>query len=281
MAVPGGVIHNEHLAERAAQLDVDLLAIQEVDYYQERSHFADQTAVIADAMSAPFISRAFAIAGTPGEKWKKWEERAGRNPTHSDSGTANTDTASANSDPASVGWPRENRERYYGNGIVSRIPILEEFRIELGRSKIGAPLAIPQTIPEQARPRIKVIYIHDEPRVAHAVALENGITVINTHLSFVPGMNVYQLRKIHHWSKSLPGEKILLGDLNLPGKLPAKIMKWRSGAEQFTYPSWGARLQFDHILISSPAIENRGKIVFAPPVHMLSDHLPLGIEISL
>ncbi len=255
MAVPEGVIHNERLAERAAQLDVDLLAIQEVDYFQERSHFADQAAVIADAMSAPFISRAFAITGTPGEKWKKWEERAGGS--------------------------TKDRECYYGNGIVSRIPIREEFRLDLGRSKVGAPLAIPQTIPGQSRPKIKVIYIHDEPRVAHAVHLANGITVINTHLSFVPGMNIFQLRKIHHWAKSLPGEKILLGDLNLPGKLPEKIMKWRSGAEQFTYPSWGARLQFDHILISSPAIENRGKIDFASPVHMVSDHLPLGIEISL
>lgn len=257
MAVPEGVIHNERLAERAAQLAVDLLAIQEVDYFQERSHFADQAAVIAEAMRAPYIARAFAITGTPGDKnkkWKKWEDRSNGDNT---------------------------RECYYGNGIISRIPITREFRLELGRSKVGAPLAIPQTIPGQSRPKIKVIYIHDEPRVAHAVALENGITVINTHLSFVPGMNVFQLRKIHQWAKTLPGEKILMGDLNLPGKLPEKIMKWRSSAEQFTYPSWGARLQFDHILLSGSVLKNLGKIEFVPPTHMVSDHLPLGITISL
>jgi len=261
MAVPEGVIHNERLAERAAQLDVDLLAIQEVDYFQERSHFADQAEVIAAAMRAPYISRAFAITGTPGAKWRKYSEEKLIEREGKLEG-------------------RIEGECYYGNGIISRIPIIEEFRLELGRSKVGAPLAIPQTIPGQSRPKIKVIYIHDEPRVAHAVALENGITVINTHLSFVPGMNVYQLRKIHHWAKTLPGEKVLVGDLNLPGKLPEKIMKWRSGVEQFTYPSWGARLQFDHILLATSALTNLGKIEFAPATDMVSDHLPLGIELS-
>ena len=253
MALPEGVIHNERLAERAAQLDVDLLAIQEVDYFQERSHFADQAELIAQSMSAPYISRAYAIIGTPGEKWRKY------------SSESSNDT---------------RRECYYGNGIISRIPIRQEFRLELGRSKIGAPLAIPEKLPDKSRPKMKVIYIHDEPRVAHAVYLENGVTVINTHLSFVPGMNVYQLRKILHWAKTLPGKKILMGDLNLPGKFPEKIMKWRAAAQEFTYPSWGARLQFDHILLSSSELVNRGKIDFEPPTHMVSDHLPLGIELA-
>lgn len=274
MAVPEGVIQNDRLAERAAQLDVDLLAIQEVDYFQERSHFADQATVIANAMRAPYISRAFAITGTPGEndkKWKKWEARSNDDNTLSDNGKIIENNTLLS----------EAGACYYGNGIISRIPITQEFRLELGRSKVGAPLAMPQKIPGQSRPKIKVIYIHDEPRVAHAVTLDNGITVINTHLSFVPGMNVYQLRKIRQWAKTLPGKKILMGDLNLPGKLPEKLMKWRSAAEQFTYPSWGARLQFDHILLDSSELKNLGTIDFAPPTHMVSDHLPLGITISL
>lgn len=266
MAVPEGVIHNERLAERATQLDVDLLAIQEVDYFQERSHFADQAEVIAKAMRASYISRAFAITGTPGEKWKKWE----RSSTKDVLGSSDKHINSAD----------QNRQCFYGNGIISRLPIIEEFRLDLGRSKVGAPLAIPQTIPGQSRPKIKIIYIHDEPRVAHAVHLENGITVINTHLSFVPGMNAYQLRKIHHWAKTLPGEKVLVGDLNLPGRLPEKIMKWRSAAEQFTYPSWAARIQFDHILLSSANLGNPRKLDFTSSSIMVSDHLPLGIEID-
>ena len=250
MAVPEGQIHNERLAARAALLNVDLLAIQEVDYFQERSHYADQASVIAESMGAPFISRAFAITGTPGEKWKKWE-------------------------------PASNSDKcFYGNGIISRIPIVEEFRLELGRSKVGAPLAIPETVPGKSRPKIKVIYIHDEPRVAQAVHLANGITVINTHLSFVPGMNIYQLRKIQQWAKTLPGKKILVGDLNLPGKIPAKIMKWQGAASELTYPSWGARVQFDHILIAPSQSMSWQKIDFPPATRMVSDHLPLGIKLD-
>lgn len=251
MAVPEGVIRNERLVQRAAQLDVDLLAIQEVDYFQQRSHQIDQTVEIADAMDAKYHSRAFAITGTPGEKWEKF------------SGSV------------------ENGGCYYGNGIISRIPIVEEFRLELGRSRIGAPLVIPQSPPGKSTPKMKLIYLSDEPRVAHAVYLQNGITVINTHLSFVPGMNAYQLRKIRHWADTLPGKKILVGDLNLPGKLPERIMKWRSAASQFTYPSWGAKLQFDHILLSTSEIKVLQKLEFAQPVAMVSDHLPLGVEISL
>jgi endonuclease/exonuclease/phosphatase family metal-dependent hydrolase len=251
MAVPEGVIHNERLAQRAAQLDVDLLAIQEVDYFQPRSHHVDQADEIALALGAKFQSRAFAITGTPGERWEKF------------SGSM------------------KDGERYYGNGIISRIPIVEEFRLELGRSRVGAPLAIPQNPPGSSRPKMKLIYIHDEPRVAHAVYLQNGITVINTHLSFVPGVNAYQLRKIRQWAKTLPGKKILVGDLNLPGNIPERIMKWRSAATEFTYPSWGARLQFDHILLSTPEIKIEQKLGFAQPLAMVSDHLPLGVEISL
>lgn len=257
MAVPEGVIHNDRLAERAAELKVDLLAIQEVDFFQPRSHHVDQCAVIADAMGAKYISRAYAITGTPGEKWALWDQLADDHDLY-----PNT------------------RPCYYGNGIISRIPIVQEYRLELGRSKIGAPLAIPQTIADQRRAKIKVIYIHDEPRVAHAVYLENGLTVINTHLSFVPGMNVYQLKKIKKWTESLPGEKILVGDFNLPGRFPERLMKWKSAASQFTYPSWGARVQFDHILVDPSNVRHHNPIDFQPPKHMVSDHLPLGIELA-
>lgn len=258
MAVPEGVIHNERLIQAAEALAVDILAIQEVDFFQERSHYVDQCALVAEGLGAPFISRGLTLRGTPGEKWEKLH------PSEVNSAQLTQESGS-----------------YYGNGIVSRIPIINEFRLELGRSKVGAPLAIPQTPPGANKPKIKLIYIHDEPRVAHAVLLENGITVINTHLSFVPGMNFVQLRKIHHWVQSLPGKKILLGDFNLPGKLPSRIMKWKSVAEQFTYPSWGAKVQFDHILIEDSEIRIERELQFVQSAARVSDHLPLGVEISL
>ena len=57
-------------------------------------------------------------------------------------------------------------------------------------------------------------------------------------------------------------------------------MKWRGAAEQFTYPSWGAKVQFDHILLGDSEIAVKRELEFARGVVSVSDHLPLGIEIS-
>ena len=110
MAVPEGAIHNERLVEASKALDVDILAIQEVDFFQERSLYADQCALVAQGLGAPFFSRGIALHGTPGEKWTKFDGQV-------------TDSAQLT---------RANGS-YYGNGIISRIPIVAEFRIELGR----------------------------------------------------------------------------------------------------------------------------------------------------
>ena len=72
-----------------------------------------------------------------------------------------------------------------------------------------------------------------------------------------------------------------MGDLNLPGKLPEKFIPWRSAVSQFTYPSWGARVQFDHILLSKTVSQSAKQINFLPATSMVSDHLPIGIEISM
>jgi endonuclease/exonuclease/phosphatase family metal-dependent hydrolase len=258
MAVPEGVIHNDRLAQVAKTLDVDLLAMQEVDFFQERSHFVDQSALVANELGARFISRGISLVGTPGQKWRKFHALD----------NSPTELTSAS-------------EPYYGNCIISRVPIIAEFRLELGRSKVGAPLIVPQTRSDASKPKIKFVYIHDEPRIAHAVHLENGTTIINTHLSFIPGMNYTQLKKIQKWSLGLPGKKILLGDFNLPGKLPSKIMKWRSANVQFTYPSWGAKVQFDHILLGDLEIILERRLQFLQSTALVSDHLPLGVEISL
>ena len=70
-----------------------------------------------------------------------------------------------------------------------------------------------------------MIYVADEPRVAMAATLENGWTVINTHLSFVPFVNYRQLRMIKKWAAGLSAQYstqvLIIGDMNLPKGLPA------------------------------------------------------------
>ena len=87
----------------------------------------------------------------------------------------------------------------YGLAFASTIPVTAYERIELGRSLVGMPLLVPGG--EDGRGKPKFIYVQDEPRVALVAHLENGWSIISTHLSFVPGLNVAQLKKLKRWAE--------------------------------------------------------------------------------
>ncbi len=129
--------------------------------------------------------------------------------------------------------------------------------------------------------KAKPIYVADEPRVALAATLENGWTVINTHLSFVPFVNLFQLRKIKQWAKKLGkqyGTQVLIiGDLNLPKGIPAIGSSWNSLITQNTYPSWGAKIQFDYIL--SNTLKAGQYEALETVATGISDHLPIRVKI--
>ena len=128
---------------------------------------------------------------------------------------------------------------------------------------------------------VRPIYVADEPRVALAATLENGWTVINTHLSFVPFVNYRQLGKIKRWAKHLTEEYgtqvLIIGDMNLPKGLPAVASRWNSLVTQNSYPSWGAKVQFDYIL--SNTLKPEQFEALPTVVTGMSDHLPLRIRI--
>ena len=240
------------LAAAAADLGSDVIAIQEVDHGLARSNSAFQTRDIAIAMDAKNWAFAPAIIGSPEGKWEK----------------ANNDIATNLKSNSVID------SGSYGIGIISKIKVLKWHRLNLGRSIVGMPLLIPDTETGKA----KAIYIKDEPRLALAAELENGWTVINTHLSFVPGMNLLQLRKLKKWADSF-GEKVLLmGDFNLPGSIPAMGSKWQSLILQNTYPSWKPKIQFDYILSKGVALKD---VIQVPTTKSaISDHLPLTIEVN-
>ena len=241
----------------AAELAPDVIGIQECDYALERSENVNQIAEIATSISAPYFAFAPCIIGTPGETWRKLGDGDQRIIT--------------NTDPSS-------HEGSYGIGIASKIEVLQWHRLDLGNSPIGAPLLIPGD--ESGPGKVRPIYIRDEPRVALAATLSNGYTVINTHLSFVPGFNLRQLRKLKRWAIELEKETgtiaIIIGDLNLPKNLPVVTSQWKSLATQTTYPSWGAKIQFDYIL-SKGSLSSQHLPIVATGV---SDHLPLSVEIT-
>ncbi len=64
-----GRVDADVLARAVRDLDADVLALQEVDRAQPRSHGVDQTAVAAAAMGATAHRFAPALHGTPGGSW--------------------------------------------------------------------------------------------------------------------------------------------------------------------------------------------------------------------
>ena len=55
MAIPEGGTSTEKLLKAAALIDLDLLDLQEVDFFQDRSNTIDQTALIAQGMGGAIL----------------------------------------------------------------------------------------------------------------------------------------------------------------------------------------------------------------------------------
>jgi endonuclease/exonuclease/phosphatase family metal-dependent hydrolase len=243
-----GAVHADRVAAAVAGLDADVLGLQEVDRAQPRSGGLDLTAVAAEALGAPVHRFAAAVLGTPGEAWRPW--RAGADDSH----------------PS------------YGIALVSRWPVL---CWQLTRLP-GAPVRSPVYAPGPGRGRL--LLLRDEPRVLLAAVVQapsGPLTVATTHLSFVPGWNVGQLRAAVRALRRLPGPRILLGDLNLPAAVARAFTGWRPLARRATYPSPAPRAQLDHVLADPRDAARLGRVVCAdaPPVGV-SDHRPLVVTLD-
>ena len=254
MAIPPG--SKASLPSAIKKIAPEVLSIQEVDHFLPRSNSVNQVQEIAKAMKAVDWAFAPAIIGTPGEKWR-----------------------ALNDSDESIITAKSKGEGGYGIGFASTIPVTAYERIELGRSPVGMPLLVPGGEDGKGKPRF--IYVQDEPRVALVAHLENGWSIINTHLSFVPGFNIAQLKKIKRWaekSAAQTGNKVaIIGDLNLPKGLPVVGSQWKSLITQNTYPSWGGKIQFDYILTK----DNVSKFnAIKTTATGISDHLPITVEIE-
>jgi endonuclease/exonuclease/phosphatase family metal-dependent hydrolase len=261
MAIPPqGATEPAALTLAIQSLESEIYALQEVDHFLPRSQSRPQMRDIAESIGASDWAMGPSVIGTPGESWRKKHDHEPEIITNASSHT-------------------ELMHECYGIGIVSKIPVLSWHRLNLGNSPLGLPLVVPGDENGKGRPRF--IYVKDEPRLALAAVLENGFTVINTHLSFVPGFNLAQLRRVKKWALSIAESTgtraIVVGDLNLPKNLPIVASDWKSLITQNTYPSWGGKIQFDYILSPDLAFGEYSVRNFAPTG--VSDHLPIGVDI--
>jgi endonuclease/exonuclease/phosphatase family metal-dependent hydrolase len=238
-----GTVDAGRLRDAVAQLDADVLGLQEVDRDQPRSHGLDLVAEAAAAMGGEGRFAA-AIAGTPGESWR----------------------------PARDGDPATGPA--YGIGLVSRLPVTRWLVTRLPAAPMRSPILVPG-------PQREVRWLRDEPRVLIAAVLDTPdgpLTVANTHLSFVPGWNAAQLRRATRALRTLPAPRILLGDLNLPGALPRWLTGWTQLATALTYPAPDPRVQLDHVLAHGsglPPVTGAGAREMA-----LSDHRAVVVDLG-
>ena len=242
----------------ADELQPNFIALQEVDYFQSRSDLTNQTKLVAQSMQLKYWAYLPTLIGTPGEKWRSVK----------DLGNSIITESSLDKNPKAS----------YGIALATNWPIKKLYVKKLGRSIIGMPLLIPKDNGKGVR----FIYVKDEPRVALIAELENGYTIATTHLSFVPGVNVFQLNKLSSYLKKLPGLALLTGDLNLPANLPSKLSGFKSLISQATYPSWKPKIQFDYIMLRKSEIRIVSSIKpMKSTATGISDHTPIGVEIQI
>jgi endonuclease/exonuclease/phosphatase family metal-dependent hydrolase len=103
------------------------------------------------------------------------------------------------------------------------------------------------------------------------------MTVGNTHLSFVPGWNRVQLRRLLRDMRGFPGPRVLMGDLNLNAQAVARTSALRALGVAQTFPAEDPNRQLDHILTDDPTLQARQS---SAPLLSISDHRPLVVDVS-
>jgi endonuclease/exonuclease/phosphatase family metal-dependent hydrolase len=234
-----GRVDVDRLAAAVKSLDADVLGLQEVDRDQPRSMGADLTAVAAEAMGAPEHQFVSALSGTPGGTWM---------------------AATGEEQPGSAS---------YGVALLSRYPVISWRVVRLP----ALHARVPMWFGGSRRP----VWVRDEPRVAVAAVLDGPhgqFTVANTHLSFIPGWNTLQLRRL---VRSLAGTReplAVIGDLNMERRQAARVSGLRPIASAATFPVDQPRRQIDHVLV-------RGRLRASGPAEAvrlpLSDHRALVV----
>ncbi|WP_432484436.1 endonuclease/exonuclease/phosphatase family protein [Kineococcus esterisolvens] len=237
----------DRYAAAIASLDADVVALQEVDRAQERSARADLTAVAAEALGAREHRFVAALSGTPGATWMAATGR------------------------------EQPEEAAYGIALLSRLPVRSWEVVRLP----SVPWTVPVVFPGRRRPQL----VSDEPRVAVVAVVEEPatgrcLTVASTHLSFVPGWNSWQLRRLARTLHRSPAPVVLMGDLNLEPEAVRRGSGMRPLVRADTFPAHAPERQLDHVLVGGDAptplrVDGAGSRRLP-----LSDHLALTVDLA-
>ena len=231
-----GAVDLSGAAEVLADVDADVIALQEVDRGQDRSGGADQVAQLASLLG---MTGAFcpALHGSPDRSWVPADARR--------------------DGPA------------YGVGLLVRSGLLKTRHVRLPGGGAGS---------RGPNASLRNPGWDNEPRVALVADVHTAgwrLTVIVTHLSYLPLRAVRQLRVATQAAASAT-TRVLIGDLNLPAwAVRAAVPGWRHAGGQPTFPAWRPRLQMHPVLLDGPVATEQA---VAHP-RSTSDHRPLVVDL--
>jgi endonuclease/exonuclease/phosphatase family metal-dependent hydrolase len=241
--VRSGRIELDAVADAITALDVDVLAVQEVDRLLTRSQDVDQLAALADKLGW-HAAYGPALLGEPLNGW----------------------TTAAGGDP---GGPA------YGVGLLSPHPLTEVARLGLpGGARTQSAVAPPRWVPYRDRePRTAL-------RAVLQPAGGPRVVVATTHLSYLAWRSPHQLRRAVAFAAAAGTPAVLMGDLNLPHRALRAALAgtgWTAAAPAGpSYPAWQPRLQIDHVLVRGAEVGDARVAQRGP-----SDHLPIGARVTV
>ena len=235
------------VAGAIAALDVEIIAVQEMDRGLRRTGGGEQVTELAGRLGWHGVF-APALLGNPERIW-------GPGPGN-------------RADP---GGPA------YGVGLLSRHPLRCAERIALPGGGAGErrPEDLGRALPG---------WDH-EPRVVlrARVAVPGGpdLVVATTHLSYLLWRGLRQLRIATAWTRAAArgGPAVVMGDFNLPFPLLRRGLVgsgWTVTPTGPTFPSWRPGLQLDQVLAYSAQLRDVRVGAGGP-----SDHLPVSARVMI
>ena len=236
-----GVVDADRFAAAIGSLDADILALQEVDRDQPRSHGLDLTAIAAAAMGAVEYRFVAAMTGLPDVSWQP----------------------ASNAEPP--GTPS------YGVALLSRYPARDWQTLRLA--------ALRPKVPYSFSPG-SVALVKDEARVAVRASIDSpagSIVVVATHLSFLPWWRTVQLKKMMTAVYQVWKPVVLLGDLNMEPNRVRRHTGMRPLASGLTFPAVQPNRQIDHIVVRGLEVAGPSSATRLP----VSDHRALTVDLAV
>ncbi len=230
------------LAETIAEHEIDVIALQEVDRFQERTSRLDQTAIIAEALGAAdarfvphYVGQAGSLRLPPPRLF--------------------SDTPG------------------FGVAIISRLPVVSwharRFPLRLPKIQLSS-------VGEHLWNRLR---IYDTTRSLLAATIREGdalVSLANLHAPAAADVARAQQIQAAHSLRSLPGTRILAGDFNVGPSDVAATLPGTNLVTAPTFPNPNAASQIDHLIADTPVTCGGAHVCQMP----FSDHCLAWADIA-